>query len=111
MQRGSHADHLNILRRQAVAAGPHGQVLQQQRGHAAHVEHVGRALLVVIAHHAAEDADHHPVVLFLLLGLAGDDGDQPALLGVELDGVHHPVMHHLRIKGAADVIGHAQLVG
>ena len=111
MQRGRHPNQFNILGRQPIPAGFSGQLLQQQRGHTADMEHMRRALLVVVAHHTAEDADHHPVILFPRLRLLGDNGDQPTLLGIQLNGVHHPVIDHLRVKGPANVVRHAHLEG
>ena len=69
------------------------------------------ALLVAELHNVAEDGDHQVIDLFLLVYLLVHHHRQAALLGVEHDGVHHTAAHHHHIKGAADVIGNAQVVG
>ena len=59
----------------------------------------------------AENLNHQVAVAFLLIDLLLYQIHQLFLLGIQQDGVHHPVVDDQRVKGAADKVGDAQLVG
>ena len=69
------------------------------------------ALLVAELHNVAEDGDHQVVDLLLLIDLLIDHGGQPALLGVEHNGVDNPPADHHHVEGPADVVGDPHVVG
>ena len=72
---------------------------------------MGAALAVAPLCHTAQDTDQHPAEFLLFIDLIRHHGAQTALLGIEPDRVGHPLIHHLGIERAADVIRCAQVKG
>ena len=50
-------------------------------------------------------------IIIFFKDLLGHHGGQPLLLGVEQNGVHHPVADDQPVKGPADEVGDPQLKG
>ena len=69
-----------------------------------------RSFAVAKFHDVAQDGDHQVLGLFLFVNLVGDDVLQTPLLGVEQNGVVHPLSDDLCVKGTSHEIGYAQLV-
>ena len=111
VQRRCQHDQLLLLGRQVVLVGFLGQALQQALGQRADVLHVQAALAVAELNDLAQNRDHHLGVLLFLAGLARHQRDEPPLLGVELDGVKDAPVDDARVKGAADIVRDAHLVG
>ena len=74
-----------------------------------HMQDVHSAFSVAEFHRLAQDIDHHMIVFLFFIDLIGDDRDQPALLGVELDGVEHAPVNDLCVKGAVDVVDDTEI--
>ena len=69
------------------------------------------ALLIAELHNVAEDGDHQIVDSLLLVNLLVYHCGEPALLGVEHDGVDDTAADHHHIERPADVVGNAHVVG
>ena len=110
MQRRRQRDIILLLRGQVVAAGQLHQPVQQRLGDDADVPHMRAGLAVAELHDLAQHAYQHIGVLFAGADLVGHHLHQPPLLGIQLDGVDHPAVDDLGVKGAADVIACAQLI-
>ena len=67
-------------------------------------------LAVAELHDLAQHAHQHIGVLFPCADLVGHHLHQPPLLGVQLDGVGHPAIDDLGIKGAVHIVTGAQLI-
>ena len=69
------------------------------------------ALAVAELHHMAQNVDHqHTVVLFFVY-LIGHKAGKALLLCVKHERILHPAQHHDPLERAADVIGHAHIIG
>ena len=62
-------------------------------------------------HGPAQDGGHHLAALFGRIHLPCHHGAQAAVLCAHVDGVDHPLVHHICIKGADDVICRTQKQG
>ena len=111
VQRRRQRNVILLLGGQVVAAGQFHQPVQQRLGDDADVPHMRAGLAVAELHDLAQHAHQHIGVLFAGADLVGHHLHQPPLLGVQLDGVDHPAVDDLGVKGAADVIACAQFVG
>ena len=87
------------------------QLVQQQVGQGADVQHMQAALAVAELHHMAQDADHQHAVVLFFVHLIGHQPGQALLLGIQHEHVLHLAQHHDPLKGAAHVVGHTQVVG
>ena len=111
VQRRCHDDQLLLFGRQGVLVGLLGQLLQQVPGQRADMQHMGTALAVAELDRLAQDRDQHLGVLLFFTDLARHQRDEPPLLGVKLDRVKDAPVDDPRVKGAAHIVGDAQLVG
>ena len=111
VQRRRQRNVVHFRGRELVAAGLFHHPLQDQLRQGADVLDVQSALAVAKLHDLAQHAHQHGGVVFLLAHLLGDHFHEAALFCVEVDGVVHPAVDHLAIKGAVDVIGGTPLVG
>ncbi len=59
----------------------------------------------------AQNIDHQAALFFLFINLVRHHAHQLFLLAVKQNGVDHPAMDDQRVKGPADKIRHAQLIG
>ena len=111
VQRRGKRDVILLLGGQVVVVGQLYQPVQQRLGDSADVPYMRAGLAVAELHDLAQHAHQHIGVLFAGADLVGDHLHQPPLLGVQLDGVGHPAVDDLGVKGAVDVVTCAQLVG
>ena len=111
MQRGGRADEENIRRGQAVFVGFLHQCAQQNVGGGLDVQHVQAAFSVAELHNMAQNVNHRGAAFFFFVDLLGHQTHQPLLLGVQHQRVDDAAAHHGHIKGAADIIGSAQIIG
>ena len=108
---GGVADQVDSLTVQLIAVGLAHKAFQQNFCHGLNVHDVQAALLIAELHNVAENGNHQVVDLLLLVDLLVHHGGQPALLGVEHDGVNHTAADHHHVEGAADVVGYSHVIG
>ena len=111
MEGGGGADDGDVRLGQVVLVRFLHHHLQQGFGEGMYVLHMKPALAVAELHDVAEYVDHQAAAVLFLIDLLGHHGGQLLLLGVEQDGVHHPVPDDERVEGPGDEIGDAQLEG
>lgn len=105
------ADERNVALVQLIPVGLARQLVQQQVGQGADVQHMQAALAVAELHHMAQDTDHQHAVVLFFVHLIGHQPGQALLLGIQHEHVLHLAQHHDPLKGAAHVVGHTQVVG
>ena len=111
VQRRRQRNVILLLGGQVVAVGQLHQPVQQRLGDHADMPHMRAGLAVAELHDLAQHAHQHIGVLFAGADLVGHHLHQPPLLGVQLDGVGHPAVDDLGVKGAVHIVAGAQLVG
>ena len=92
VQGGRHGDEADLRLGQRVLVGHRDELAQDHLGEGADVQHVQAALAIAELDNMAEDGNHQRVGFFVFVDLVG-----------------HQLHRH--IKGAADIVGRAQIVG
>ena len=111
VQGGRHGDEADLRLGQRVLVGHRDELAQDHLGEGADVQHVHAALAIAELDNMAEDGNHQRVGFFVFVDLVGHQLHQALLLAVQHQGVDHTAAHHRHIKGAADIVGRAQIVG
>ena len=68
-------------------------------------------LSITELNYLTQNTDHHTVILFFLIYLIGDQGDQLALLRIKFDRIKYSPMNNFCIEWSVDVIRYPHLVG
>ena len=63
------------------------------------------------SYNVTQNKNHHLVALFSAVNLIRQHIRHAPLLGVQRDGILHPMAHDPCVKGAADVVGSTHLKG
>ena len=111
VQRRRCADQRDITLIQLVTVSLLHQLMQEQVGQGADVQHMLAALAVAELHHMAQNADHQHTVVLFFVHLIGHKAGKALLLCVKHERILHPAQHHDPLERAADVIGHAHIIG
>ena len=111
VQRRGGADAGDIAFVQLITVSLLHQPVQKQVGQGADVQNMQPALAVAELHHMAQNADHQHTVVLFFVHLIGHKAGKALLLCVKHERILHPAQHHDPLERAADVIGHAHIIG
>ena len=111
MQGAGLHDQLTLLHGKPVLIRQQQKRVQQLLGERAHIQQVRPALAVSVFHDVAQNIAHHAVVALFFVDLPADHIHQPALAGIQHDGVVHTAAHDALVKGAGHIVRNAHLVG